>query len=85
MLVVMPAPLDIGSLSRLKDFVADRPEYALLAFSMAFNIALFLLYVRAKDRQVQMLERWLPIVDRLNRIVERMTASLHLPPGGDQE
>lgn len=63
--------LDFNTLTKMKDFVADRPEYALLAFSMTFNVTLFWLLMKAKDRQVEILMRWLPIVERLSTIVER--------------
>jgi hypothetical protein len=68
----MGAPLDIDTMERMKNFVADRPEYALLAFSMCFNIALFLLLMRAKDQHLRAMERWLPIVERLSNIVEKL-------------
>jgi hypothetical protein len=67
----MPKPLDIDTLSQMKNFVADRPEFALLAFSMCFNIVLFFLLMRSKDQHLKAIERWLPIVERLSNIVER--------------
>ncbi len=70
-MVPTPDGLDINTLTKMKNFVADRPEYALLAFSMCFNIVLFAMLMRAKNALVSQLERWLPIVERLSRIVER--------------
>jgi len=67
----MPKPLDVDTLTQMKNFVADRPEFALLAFSMCFNIVLFFMLMRSKDQHLRAIERWLPIVERLSNIVER--------------
>ena len=57
------------TLSQLKDFVADRPEYAFLVFSIVTNTILFRLYVKEKDAHLSTVIEWLPIVERLTTLL----------------
>lgn len=64
----------IENLNKLKDFLADRPEWAFLAISLTVNAYLFRLLLKAKDAHFATVERWLPVAERLASLVQ-MAAS----------
>jgi hypothetical protein len=53
-------------LTWLKEFLADRPEWAFLAISMACNLTLFGLLMNSLYSRIKQAERWAPIADRLS-------------------
>jgi len=56
-------------LASLKNFLADRPTVAFLALSLATNALLFRLYVREKDAHLATVLEWLPLAEKLTRML----------------
>lgn len=76
------------TLDRLKNFLADRPEWAFLAISLTVNVALFRLLMRAHQEQLATMERVLPVVDQLTTLVRTAATkarnrALPKPPEGE--
>jgi len=55
----------MATLVELKEFVADRPEAALLAISLLANAVLFSLLLRSHAREVKTLMTLLPLATRM--------------------
>lgn len=64
----------------LKNFLADRPEFAFLSLSLAVNAYLFRLLMKERDRHVETLERWLPMVQRLSEMLSTAAKKARRPP-----
>lgn len=61
-------------LTKLKDFLAERPETAFLACSLATNVVLFRLYVKEKDAHFATVVRWLPLAEKLTSMFSLVAA-----------
>ena len=53
----------------LKNFLADRPEFAFLALSLATNALLFRMYVKEKDDHLATVLEWLPLAEKLTAML----------------
>ena len=62
--------LILDFLVKLKDFLADRPEWAFLAISMFVNALLFKMYVAARNAHFATVERWLPVTEQLTEMLK---------------
>lgn len=60
----------IELLGQLKKFLSDQPVVAFLAISLGVNAVLFRLYVKEKDAHLQTVLDWLPISEKLTRLLE---------------
>jgi hypothetical protein len=70
-------------LSSLKNFLADRPEFAFLALSLGTNVVLFKLYVREKDAHLATVLEWLPLAEKLTNILAAAAAKARVRRGDD--
>lgn len=57
-------------LGQLKKFLADQPVIAFLAISLGVNAILFRLYVTEKDAHLKTVLNWLPLSEKLVRLLE---------------
>lgn len=57
------------ALISLKNFLADRPEVALLAISLLTNATLLGLYIRSRDTHDKTLRMILPLATRLSDLL----------------
>lgn len=53
----------------LKDFLEDRPSWAILSLSLVCNGFLFNRLMRAKNEHLATVIRWMPLVDTLSKMV----------------
>jgi len=77
-----------SQLEQLKNFLEDRPSWAFLALSLAANLALFRLLLKAKDKQLALVVQWLPLADKMTTLVtaaatRARTKNLTNPSGGE--
>ena len=76
-------------LREMKDFLADRPEWAFLAISLFVNAVLFRMYVKARNAHFQTIERWLPVAEQLTVMLKHAATKARgrnqnrEPAGGD--
>ena len=74
------------TLAALKNFLADRPEYAFLVFALVAIVVLWRAYQRAEAEKMEIALRVLPLADKLQSMLakaaERRARSLPSPPTG---
>lgn len=66
--------MGVEELNLLKDFLADRPEWAFLALSVGVNTVLFGLLMRSHKAQLAIVARVLPLADRLADLLQTASA-----------
>jgi len=62
--------VNVEGLTELKNFLADRPEWAFLAISLAVNVTLFTCLLRAHKAQLAIIERVLPLAEKLSELIQ---------------
>lgn len=74
------------TLEALKNFLADRPEYAFLTLLIMVVVVLWRAYRRAEAEKLEIALRVLPLADKLQAMLakasERRARSLPSPPTG---
>jgi len=74
----------MSTLETLKNFLADRPEYAFLAFTLAAIAVLWRAYRNAEEEKLEIALKILPLADKLQvmlqRVAERRGRSSSTPP-----
>jgi len=60
------------TLDALKNFLADRPEYAFLVFSLLVNAILWRALRKAEGEKLEIALRVLPLADKLQAMLERL-------------
>lgn len=70
----------------LKDFLADRPEYAFLAFTLLTIGILWRALRRSEVEKLEIALRVIPLADKLQAMLQRLAEKRHrAPPSGGQE
>ena len=82
--------MDLSSAVSLKNYLADRPEFAFLALSLMTNVYLHRGWMAARDAHQAALERWLPVAERMNAMIATMAtkatrARKESPPSGSPQ
>ena len=66
-------------LTELKNFLADRPEWAFLTISVVTNVWLLKKLLAEKDAHFATVERWLPATEQLSQLLAKAAAKARLP------
>jgi hypothetical protein len=65
--------LDFAAMKILKDFLADRPEYAFLVFVLMVVVILWRAYRKAENEKHEITLQIIPMVEKLTKLLQRVS------------